>query len=69
MDKLEVRIVMSHFIGYPKDSMGYKFCIPKDNKIVIRDHAHFPEKEFIIRESGTNRTIVLKEVEDEEQSS
>lgn len=59
---------MGHFIGYPKDSIGYEFYKQEDNKIITRCHAHFLKKE-LIQESGTGRTIVLKEVKHEERSS
>ncbi|GJU86481.1 retrotransposon protein, putative, ty1-copia subclass [Tanacetum coccineum] len=34
-DKLQQRSVKCIFIGYPKETMGYYFCFPPENKIVV----------------------------------
>nr|GEX04296.1 retrotransposon protein, putative, Ty1-copia subclass [Tanacetum cinerariifolium] len=34
-DKLEQRSVMCIFVGYPKESMGYYFYYPTENKVVV----------------------------------
>lgn len=68
IDKLDARATMSYFEGYPIDSMGYELYIPKDNRIDIRYHTQFLEKEFV-RERGVSRIIVLKKVERAEQNS
>ncbi|GJW52218.1 retrotransposon protein, putative, ty1-copia subclass [Tanacetum coccineum] len=34
-DKLEQRLVKCIFIGYPKETMGYYFYFPPENKIVV----------------------------------
>ncbi|GJZ23970.1 retrotransposon protein, putative, ty1-copia subclass, partial [Tanacetum coccineum] len=34
-DKLQQRFVKCIFIGYPKETMGYYFCFPRENKIAV----------------------------------
>nr|GEY17618.1 zinc finger, CCHC-type [Tanacetum cinerariifolium] len=38
-DKLQQRSVKCIFIGYPKETMGYYFYFPPENKIVVERHA------------------------------
>ncbi|GJX86666.1 retrotransposon protein, putative, ty1-copia subclass [Tanacetum coccineum] len=46
-DKLEQRSVKCIFIGYPKETMGYYFYFPPENKIVVARYAEFFEKRLI----------------------
>ena len=66
-DKLEARGIGCRFVGYPKNTMGYYFYLPNENKILISRHASFLEKEFI-QEEGTGRKIELEELMDEQTS-
>ncbi|GJU24238.1 retrotransposon protein, putative, ty1-copia subclass [Tanacetum coccineum] len=43
-DKLQQRSVKCIFIGYPKETMGYYFYFPLENKIVVARYAEFFEK-------------------------
>ncbi|GJY20334.1 retrotransposon protein, putative, ty1-copia subclass [Tanacetum coccineum] len=49
-DKLEQRSVKCIFIGYPKETMGYYFYFPPENKIVVARYAEFFEKRLISQE-------------------
>ena len=59
-DKLDSKSEMGRFIGYPKDSLGYQFYFPSDQRISISRNTHFLEKEFL-EEGGAGREIELKE--------
>ncbi|GJT50671.1 retrotransposon protein, putative, ty1-copia subclass [Tanacetum coccineum] len=61
-DKLQQRSVKCIFVGYPKETMGYYFYYPPENKIVVERYADFLEKDFILqKESGR-----IVELEDED---
>ncbi|GJS77270.1 hypothetical protein Tco_0727151 [Tanacetum coccineum] len=63
-DKLEQRSVKCIFIGYPKETMGYYFYFPHENKIVVARYAEFFEKNLITQEvSGRARD--LEKIQDE----
>ncbi|GJX74047.1 retrotransposon protein, putative, ty1-copia subclass [Tanacetum coccineum] len=49
-DKLQQRSVKCIFIGYPKETMGYYFYFPTENKIVVARYAEFFEKNLITQE-------------------
>ncbi|GJS46345.1 retrotransposon protein, putative, ty1-copia subclass [Tanacetum coccineum] len=42
-DKLQQRFVKCIFVGYPKETMGYYFYYPPENKIVVERYADFLE--------------------------
>ncbi|GJX45046.1 retrotransposon protein, putative, ty1-copia subclass [Tanacetum coccineum] len=78
-DKLKQRSVKCIFIGYPKETMGYYFYFPPENKIVVARYAEFfenvegfepPQEEVIpIRRSerthrAPNRLCLNVEVEE-----
>ncbi|GJX75036.1 retrotransposon protein, putative, ty1-copia subclass [Tanacetum coccineum] len=57
----------SMFQGYPKETMGYYFYFPPENKIVVARYAEFFEKNLITQEvSGRARD--LEEIQDEDTS-
>nr|GEX88376.1 hypothetical protein [Tanacetum cinerariifolium] len=64
-DKLQQRSVMCIFIGYPKDTMGYYFYFPPENKIVVTRYAEFFEKN-LITQKVSGRAIDLEEIQDED---
>ncbi|GJX09943.1 retrotransposon protein, putative, ty1-copia subclass [Tanacetum coccineum] len=66
-DKLQQRSVKCIFIEYPKETMGYYFYFPPDNKIVIAMYAEFFEKNLITQEVS-RRVIDLEEIQDEDTS-
>ncbi|GKC55935.1 retrotransposon protein, putative, ty1-copia subclass, partial [Tanacetum coccineum] len=49
-EKLQQRSVKCIFIGYPKETMGYYFYFPPENKIVVARYAEFLEKNLISQE-------------------
>ena len=46
-DKLGQRSDKCLFVGYPKESKGYYFYLPEEQKLFIRLRAIFLEKEFL----------------------
>nr|GFA15584.1 retrotransposon protein, putative, Ty1-copia subclass [Tanacetum cinerariifolium] len=63
-EKLQQRSVKCIFIGYPKETMGYYFYFPPENKIVIARYAEFFEKSLITQESrGSNKWLDAINVE------
>ncbi|GJT69961.1 retrotransposon protein, putative, ty1-copia subclass [Tanacetum coccineum] len=49
--------------GYPKETMGYYFYFPPENKIVVARYAEFFEKSLITQEVS-GRAIDLEEIQD-----
>ncbi|GJS51629.1 retrotransposon protein, putative, ty1-copia subclass [Tanacetum coccineum] len=66
-DKLQQRSVKCIFIGYPRETMGYYFYFPPENKIVVARYAEFFEKNLITQEVS-GRAIDLEEIQDEDTS-
>nr|GEZ88821.1 retrotransposon protein, putative, Ty1-copia subclass [Tanacetum cinerariifolium] len=66
-DKLQQISVKCIFIGYPKETMGYYFNFPLENKIVVARYAEFFEKNLITQEVS-GRAIDLEEIQDEDTS-
>ncbi|GJX10475.1 retrotransposon protein, putative, ty1-copia subclass [Tanacetum coccineum] len=66
-DKLQQRSVKCIFIGYPKETMGYYFYFPPENKIVVARYAEFFEKNLITQEVS-RRAVDHKEIQDEDTS-
>ncbi|GKC62742.1 retrotransposon protein, putative, ty1-copia subclass, partial [Tanacetum coccineum] len=66
-DKLQQRSVKCIFIGYPKETMGYYFYFPPENKIVVARYAEFFEKNLITQEVS-GRAIDLEEIQNEDTS-
>ncbi|GJR28710.1 retrotransposon protein, putative, ty1-copia subclass [Tanacetum coccineum] len=67
-DKLEQRSVKCIFIGYPKETMGYYFYFPPENKIVVARYAEFFEKRLINQEIS-GRAVDLEEIQEQEDTS
>ncbi|GJV38380.1 retrotransposon protein, putative, ty1-copia subclass [Tanacetum coccineum] len=67
LDKLQQRSVKCIFIGYPKETMGYYFYFPPENKIVVARYAEFFEKNLITQEVS-RRAEGLEEIHDEDTS-
>nr|GFB05601.1 hypothetical protein [Tanacetum cinerariifolium] len=61
-DKLQQRSVKCIFVGYPKETMGYYFYYPPENKIVVERYANFLEKDFILQKESER--IIELEYED-----
>ena len=43
-NKLEDRYIIAHFIGYPKESMGYCFYFPEDYNVIVSRNTIFLKK-------------------------
>nr|GEV41601.1 retrotransposon protein, putative, Ty1-copia subclass [Tanacetum cinerariifolium] len=67
LDKLQQRSVKCIFIGYPKETIGYYFYFPPENKIVVARYVEFFEKNLIIQDVS-GRAIDLEEIQDEDTS-
>nr|GFB58452.1 retrotransposon protein, putative, Ty1-copia subclass [Tanacetum cinerariifolium] len=46
-DKLHQRSVKCIFVGYPKETMGYKFYFPPENKVIVARYGNFIERDLI----------------------
>ncbi|GJY46977.1 retrotransposon protein, putative, ty1-copia subclass [Tanacetum coccineum] len=53
-DKLEPRSIKCIFIGYPKETMGYSFYYPPENKVLVARNAKFLENSLITQEASGN---------------
>ncbi|KAM1515934.1 hypothetical protein ACFX10_014988 [Malus domestica] len=66
--KLEARSVMCYFVGYPRETMGYEFYHPDDQKVFVARTAMFLEEQFVLK--GTrSKTMEINEINDEPQTS
>ncbi|GJR26164.1 retrotransposon protein, putative, ty1-copia subclass [Tanacetum coccineum] len=64
-DKLEPRSIKCIFIGYPKETMGYSFYYPTENKVIIARNAEFLENSLINQEaSGSLEDLEIIQEED-----
>ncbi|GKB42017.1 retrotransposon protein, putative, ty1-copia subclass [Tanacetum coccineum] len=66
-DKLQQRYVKCIFIGYPKETMGYYFYFPLENKIVVARYVEFLKKNLLSQEVS-GRAEELKEIQDKDTS-
>ncbi|GKB53103.1 retrotransposon protein, putative, ty1-copia subclass [Tanacetum coccineum] len=66
-NKLQQRSVKCIFIGYPKETIGYYFYYPLENKIVVARYVEFFDKNLITQEVSW-RAIDLEEIQDEDTS-
>nr|GEV15930.1 retrotransposon protein, putative, Ty1-copia subclass [Tanacetum cinerariifolium] len=46
-DKLHQRSVKCIFVGYPKETMGYYFYFPPENKVIVARYVNFFERDLI----------------------
>ncbi|GKD74979.1 hypothetical protein Tco_1333261 [Tanacetum coccineum] len=51
--------------GYPKETKGYYFYFPLENKIVFASYAEFLEKNLISQEVS-RRAVELEEIQDKD---
>nr|GEW44473.1 hypothetical protein [Tanacetum cinerariifolium] len=64
-DKLEPRSIKCIFIGYPKETMGYSFYYPLENKVLVAQNAEFLENSLITQEaSGSLKDLKIIQEED-----
>ncbi|GKA08174.1 retrotransposon protein, putative, ty1-copia subclass, partial [Tanacetum coccineum] len=64
-DKFEQRSVKCISIGYPKETMGYYFYFPPENKIVVARYAEFC-KNRLINQEISRRAVDVEETQEEE---
>ena len=60
-DKVGAKSERCLFMGYPKETRGYYFYNPTEQKVFVSRHATFLEKEFLQMESSGSE-IELREV-------
>nr|GEY43373.1 hypothetical protein [Tanacetum cinerariifolium] len=64
-DKLKPRSIKCIFIGYPKETIGYSFCYPPENKVLVARNAEFLENCLITQEaSGSLEVLEIIQEED-----
>ncbi|GJR81635.1 zinc finger, CCHC-type containing protein [Tanacetum coccineum] len=64
-DKLEPRSIKCIFVGYPKETMGYSFYYPHENKIIMARNAEFFENSLITQKvSGSLKDLKIIQEED-----
>ncbi|GJY68831.1 retrotransposon protein, putative, ty1-copia subclass [Tanacetum coccineum] len=65
LDKLEPRSIKCIFVGYPKETMGYSFYYPSENKVFVARNAEFFESNLIDQEaSGSLEYLEIIQEED-----
>ena len=62
-DKLAPKTNKYLFVGYPKETKGYYFYNPSENKVFVSRKAVFLEKEFIFKKNRGSK-VELQEVEE-----
>nr|GEY76710.1 hypothetical protein [Tanacetum cinerariifolium] len=64
-DKLEPRSIKCIFVGYPKETKGYSFYYPPENKVLVARNAKFLENSLINQEaSGSLEDLEIIQQED-----
>ncbi|GJZ99080.1 retrotransposon protein, putative, ty1-copia subclass [Tanacetum coccineum] len=64
-DKLEPKSIKCIFVGYPKETMGYSFYYPPENKVFVARNAEFLENCLIAQEaSGSLEDLEIIQEED-----
>ena len=64
-DKLASKSDKCLFVGYPKETKGYYFYIPSENKVFVARNGVFLEREFISKRVSGSKTS-LEEVKEPE---
>ncbi|GJZ13371.1 zinc finger, CCHC-type containing protein [Tanacetum coccineum] len=64
-DKLEPRSIKCIFVGYPKETMGYSFYYPLENKVFVAQNVEFFENGLITQQaSGSLEDLKIIQEED-----
>ncbi|GJR75568.1 retrotransposon protein, putative, ty1-copia subclass [Tanacetum coccineum] len=64
-NKLESRSIKCIFVGYPKETMGYYFYYPLENKIFVARYAEFFETN-LIKQEASGSTVDFDEIQNED---
>ena len=59
-DKLASKSDKCLFVGYPKETKGYYFYIPYENKVFVASNGVFLEREFISKRVSGSKTSLEK---------
>ena len=57
-DKLESRIEVCFFIGYPRGTKGGLFYSLKDQKVIVSTNATFLEEDYVIDHKPRSRIVL-----------
>ncbi|GKB13303.1 retrotransposon protein, putative, ty1-copia subclass, partial [Tanacetum coccineum] len=64
-DKLEPKSIKCIFVGYPKETMGYSFYYPPENKVLVARNVEFLENSLITQEAiGSLKDLKIIQEED-----
>ncbi|GJS01306.1 retrotransposon protein, putative, ty1-copia subclass [Tanacetum coccineum] len=64
-ENLEPKSIKCIFVGYPKETMGYSFYYPPENKVLVAQNAEFLENSLIPQEaSGSLEDLEIIQEED-----
>ena len=66
-NKLETRIDVCLFVGYPKGTKGYMFYDPQNQKMFVSTNARFLEEDNMIDNKPKSK-IILEEMREEDGS-
>ena len=61
LDKLESKTEKCRFVGYPKETYGYYFYQPSDQRVFVAKRAVFLEEEYILQGNSGSK-VDLEEV-------
>ena len=64
MSKLETRLEVCYFIGYPKDTFGWYFSDPREQKVFVHTNAIFLEDDYSMNHKPKGR-IDMREIRGE----
>nr|GEV40899.1 zinc finger, CCHC-type [Tanacetum cinerariifolium] len=68
-DKLDPRSIKCIFVGYLKETIGYYFYYPLENKIFVARNAKFSENSLIVQEANENHGLLKTSRSDERLES
>ncbi|GKA54011.1 retrotransposon protein, putative, ty1-copia subclass, partial [Tanacetum coccineum] len=57
-DKLDSRHIKCIFLGYPKETIGYYFYCPLENKIFVSQNVEFFENSFMVQEASGSHGLL-----------